>query len=227
MGTIDAIGGGEISEGTTRTIDEKILSITGKKQNKVLFLPTASGDSTAYCEAFEKYYSSLGCTVKSLLLLDKPNSAKITAALEEADIIYIGGGNTIKLLEQLRKHHLDQLFKRYFETSEKVLCGLSAGALCWFTKGMSDSIPGRWTLIPGLALIPGACAVGFSRDSARQNQFLTFLEQEKMGGFGLDDQSALIINHLGQISTLRDKTSRTASVRTYTYEHARVKQKKL
>lgn len=142
-------------------IDQKILKISGKKQPKVLFIPTASSDSETYIQAFLKNYEdTLKCHVQVLKLIkEKPTKQEINQKISQADIIYVGGGNTLKMLKKWRKLSIDKLLRQAAKT--KVLCGCSAGAICWFEYGVSDSLQfynkksHKYVKVKALGLIPG------------------------------------------------------------------------
>ena len=194
MGIIVAIGGGEIAQKDTIEIDKEIISLSRKKCPHVIFISAASNDSEEYCGAFQSYYSQLGCDVKLLkLVVESPSEDEISSLLEWADIIYIGGGNTILLIETLKKYSLDTTFKNIFHNKRKVLCGLSAGALCWFEFGMSDSIPGKWIFVPCLGILEGCASVGFLRQDNRKYTFLESFSQHAKKGTGIDDRGAVIV----------------------------------
>lgn len=106
---IIAIGGGEIGRPgypiETEEIDREIIRLSGKKHPKVLFIPTASGDSPLYYETFKKYYGEkLGCKTDVLYLLKtKPSLEEIREKILNSDIVYVGGGNTLRMLKRWRK----------------------------------------------------------------------------------------------------------------------------
>ena len=140
MGKIVAIGGGEIIKRETLAIDQEIIRLSGKKHPRVLFIPTASSDAQQYIDDFTDYFSKyLGCKVSVLKLIKQNTSAKdIEETILNADIIYVGGGNTLMMMKLWRKLCVDKaLFKAYEKNI--VLCGVSAGAICWFKFGNSDS----------------------------------------------------------------------------------------
>lgn len=142
---IIAIGGGRIMvpkhrQAQTLSIDENIVQQVKRKSPKVLFIPTASEDNAEYCEAFRYQYATrLGCSVQELLLYrDRPSNRKIQMLIAESDIIYVGGGNTLRMMKLWRQLGID----KYLDKARKrgaILCGLSAGAICWFRQGNSDS----------------------------------------------------------------------------------------
>lgn len=153
MKTIVAIGGylKESGEGasswldmwfdTPLQIDKEICGLTGKAHPKVLFIPTASSDSKGYEAAFRKTYEGqLKCEVDVLrLVLEKPSRKEIQAKMDWADLIYVGGGNTLKMMKKWRRLGVDKILKLAWEQG-KVLCGPSAGSICWFEYGVSDSL---------------------------------------------------------------------------------------
>lgn len=136
--SILAIGGGE-NLGETASINERIVALSKKKEPKLLFLPTASGDAVAYFDSVNAHFSQLGCICTVLYLIrEKPSLKTITEKVNEADIIYVGGGNTYRMMRIWKKSGLDKLLKKA-HLQGTVMCGLSAGAICWFSFGNSDS----------------------------------------------------------------------------------------
>lgn len=143
MGKIVAIGGGNIWKpgvlAKTTHIDKEIIKLSKKRKPKVLFIPTASKDSESYVINFKKHFSSLGGVVDTLLLVrEKPSKKEIKKKISSADIIYVGGGNT---LQMMNKWNVLGVGKELHKAHKKgtVLSGLSAGAICWFSYGNSNS----------------------------------------------------------------------------------------
>ena len=144
MKKIVAIGGGEIgSPGcpveTTR-IDKEIIRLTGKKNPKVLFIPTASSDSEGYYNTVQKHFGKrLGCKIDVLWLIKEKSSRKeIEQKVLSSDIIYVGGGNTLKMIRIWKSCGLDKILRKAWDKGI-ILSGLSAGSICWFRNGTSDS----------------------------------------------------------------------------------------
>lgn len=147
MGTIIAIGGGEMGrpkEGgfypkETTKIDKEIITQTKKTNPKLLFIPTASSDSESYFNLIKKHFSELGCKVDVLYLIKNELSKKeIEKKILSSDIIYVGGGNTLKMMNIWKKQGVDTILKKAHEKGI-ILSGLSAGSICWFSYGNSDS----------------------------------------------------------------------------------------
>jgi len=157
---IVAIGGGELGTGETLPIDRRIVELTGKRRPRALFVPTASSDSPRYVRKFEQVYGRrLGCAIDVLrLCADPPSRRQISAAVMASDLVYVGGGNTYRMMRTWRRLGVDAILVRA-ATRGIVLSGLSAGAICWFSHGLSDSFrardPKRWDYIRlrGLGLI--------------------------------------------------------------------------
>ncbi len=138
---IISIGGGKLALRQTLPIDRFIVGLTRKKNPKALFIPTASGDDAEYCEIFDRIYGrKLNCQIDCLRLLGRHGERKKLAnRILAADLIYVGGGNTMRMMKLWRKIGVDKLLKRAGRQGT-VLTGLSAGAICWHRWGHSDSM---------------------------------------------------------------------------------------
>lgn len=143
MKKIVAIGGGEIGRPgypvETTKIDKEIIKLTRKENPRVLFVPTASSDSESYYEVFEKHYGKrLGCKTDVLWLIkERPSKEAIEKKILSSDIVYVGGGNTQKMLRIWKQTGVDKILEQAWEKGV-VLSGLSAGSMCWFRGGVSD-----------------------------------------------------------------------------------------
>ena len=138
MGRIVAIAGGDLL--STRQLNMHTIKLSNKRNPKVLFIGTASHDAEEYIEVITKEYLFLGCEVKSLCFVtDSYSDNEIDDMLSWADIIYVGGGDTIFMMQTWKQFGLDEKLKRIYEQDLAVLTGISAGAICWFTCGHSDS----------------------------------------------------------------------------------------
>ena len=143
MSAIIAIGGGEMGRPgfpvETTLIDKEIIAQTKKKNPKLLFIPTASNDSQGYFEVVKKHFGGLGCKVSVLnLIKDKLTRKETREKIFSSDIIYVGGGNTLKMMTVWRKLGVDKILKQSHKKGI-VLSGISAGSICWFSYGNSDS----------------------------------------------------------------------------------------
>lgn len=159
MRKLVAIGGGEIGrpgyEIETTEIDRDIIALTGKSRPRALLIPTASADSDMYFDCFQKHFGSgLGCGTDVLhLVKSRPTRQEIEEKILGSDLVYVGGGNTARMLRIWRKSGADDILRRAWDKGI-VLSGLSAGAMCWFRFGCSDS---RRYSNPGASLIRITC----------------------------------------------------------------------
>ena len=144
MKKIVAIGGGEIGRPgfpiETIKIDKEIIKLTGKKNSKLLFIPTASSDSESYYEIVKNYFGKkLDCRTDVLYLIkEKLSKKEIREKILKSDIVYVGGGDTLKMMKIWRKNGVDKALKEAYQKGI-ILSGLSAGSICWFKWGNSDS----------------------------------------------------------------------------------------
>lgn len=208
---IVAIGGGELGEGQTLAIDRHIVELTGASWPNALFIPTASSDSTDYAASFSRIYGdTLGCNVSVLYLLnDPPAYEQMSEMILGADLIYVGGGNTLKMMKRWRKLGVDTLLLEA-AARNKVLCGLSAGELCWFDYGHSDSMsfyhPDDWEYIrvKCLGLLPFTACPHYDGEN-RDKNFQALIAREGGIGIALDDCAAFeVIDDQYRIITSRD-----------------------
>ena len=194
MKVIIPIGGGNIENRTTEVIDKYIISLIKKENKKVLFIPTASGDFESYINKFKEYYTSLNCEVDTLLLLSTTNDNLIRSKIFSSDIIYIGGGNTAKMMRIFKRTHVNEYLKLAYEKGI-ILTGLSAGAMAYFANGYSDSNRSTnpnasLTEVKCLNLIP-YCFCPHYNENERKS-FDDFIKNKNFNGLALDDDCALI-----------------------------------
>ncbi len=196
---IVAIGGGELKALETADIDQRIIELTGKTRPKALFIPTASGDADGYVETFEACYGQhFGCQTRTLKLIQNPPAfEKMSALVLDSDLIYVGGGNTYRMMKIWRRLGLDTVLA---EAASRgiVLSGLSAGAICWFKYGHSDSrafsSSAAWDYIrvSGLGFINAVYCPHYHHEG-REDSFLAMIA--KRGGIGIacDNNAAIEI----------------------------------
>ncbi len=190
---IIAIGGGEIRDSETLAIDKDIIRLTKKERPKLLFVPTASSDSEDYFKGVDSYFGKkLGCKTDVLYLLkEEPSPKKIRNKILSSDIIYVGGGNTLKMMKRWRRLGVDKILKTAWQKGI-ILCGLSAGSICWFESGHSDSMsfynPKKWKYInvQGLGFIKGIHCPHYDNETlgvSRKTHFRNMIQ--KIGGMGI------------------------------------------
>ena len=201
MGAIVAIGGGDVRTLATQPIDIEIIRLSGKSSPNALFIPTASSDSVEYWEGFDRAYrENYGCATDVLFLLGTaPSQEEIAEKIEWADIVYVGGGNTLKMMRRWRLLGVDDLL-RYASDRGAVLCGVSAGAICWFEQGHSDSMsfysPDDWSYIAvtGMGLLKGLSCPHYNGDTGgvlRRLDFHDMLKRKGGDGLAIDNDCAV------------------------------------
>jgi len=201
MRTIVAIGGGELGELETLSIDRAIVKLAHKKNPKALFIPTASNDSVGYWEVFQKVYGKkLGCKTDVLYLLrEKLSKKEIEKKILSADIVYVGGGNTFRMMKAWRKCGVDILLQKAYKKGI-ILSGLSAGSICWFRFGLSDSRSFSnpndvsFMRVRGLNLIPVSLSPHHIREKKLRDPGLMDLMKKTSGiGLAIEDCAAILI----------------------------------
>jgi dipeptidase E len=203
MGKIVSIGGGNIGRpGTTvetLEIDQEIIRLSGKQKPKLLFIPTASSDAESYCEAVRLHFGErLNCWVDYLLLLNTQTPQKeIEKKILTSNIIYVGGGNTLKMLIEWRKKGVDELLLKAYQNNI-VLSGLSAGAICWFRYASSDSRkfknPNAGLIkIRGLNIINALCCPHYDVEADRKSHVKNLMSKTPGIAIALDNCSAIEI----------------------------------
>lgn len=202
MGKIVAIGGGGFGATDKSQISEiykEILKLSGKLSPSLLFIPTASSDSQEYVESINNYFGkTLSCKVDVLYLInEKPSFDTIKLKIESADIIYVGGGNTLKMMTVWRKLGFDQLLRQAYQNN-KVLCGVSAGSICWFNYGNSDSRKyknpsANLIKVTGLGLVEALHCPHYDSEKDRKESLKTMMKKHKGMAIAIDDHCALQI----------------------------------
>ncbi|MEK7689862.1 MAG: GNAT family N-acetyltransferase, partial [Bdellovibrionota bacterium] len=191
---IVAMGGGGFSmEPDNSLLDRYVLGLAvtaGKRRPKICFIPTASGDSDNYVERFYRAFGKLECTPSHLSLF-KGTTPDLEALILAQDILYVGGGNTRNLLTLWRDWGLDQAIRKAYQQGI-VLSGISAGSICWFEQGVTDSIPGRLSSLSCLGILEGSNCPHYDGETNRRPAYHRMIEQREIGpGFAAEDGVAL------------------------------------
>ena len=199
--TLIAIGGGELKERTTLKIDEYIAerakARAGERRANALFLPTASHDFMPYYNTFHKVYTGVFDikTDVALCVFKDVDLSRMKDKFDKADMIYVGGGDTVFMIEQWKKTGILPLIREAYERGV-VLCGLSAGAICWFSDMYTDSaVEGngeKYSMFSGLGWIKGKISPHYG---ARMVDFDKILCYNNGSAYGLEDNSAILIEN--------------------------------
>ena len=187
---IIALGGGGFSMEPEPLLDDFILSLTGKPKPRVCFVPTASGDAPGYVVRFYQGFPAARAEASWLSLFPR-TEPNLRAFMLAQDVIYVGGGSTVNMLAFWRAHSLDTILREAWG-SGIILCGVSAGALCWFESGSTDSFgSGLSPLKDCLGFLPGSFCPHYDGESLRRSTYHQFIADGLPDGFAADDGAAL------------------------------------
>jgi dipeptidase E len=192
-GQIVALGGGGFSmEPDNLALDRYILSLWRRsdREPRVCFIPTASGDSDDYIRRFHIGFEILPCIPTHLALSDLQKTNPISAVFE-SDIFYVGGGNTREMLAIWRQCGLDRALKEAWQAG-KILCGISAGAICWFDQAISDSVvDGELHPLACLGFLAGTACPHYDEPGRREAFHHCLATGGVNAGYGIDNSAAL------------------------------------
>jgi dipeptidase E len=185
-------GGGFTMEPNNPLLDDFVLSLARAKEPRVLFLPTASGDTTAQINAFQARFAGRSCVAEHLSLFRLADAKRpLEETVLDQDIIYVGGGSMRNLLAIWQAHGLDNLLVQAWQRGT-VLAGLSAGAMCWFQGGITCS-SGPPEPIAGLGVLEGSLTVHADGEPERLPVWLAAVRDGTLpGGWALDDGVGLL-----------------------------------
>ncbi len=191
MKQIIALGGGGFSmEPDNPLLDAYILKCSSRPRPAVCFVPTASGDSADYVGRFYESFGRFDCEPSHLSLF-KPPAADLEEFVLRKDIIYVGGGSTKNLLALWREWKLDSILKKALDRGV-ILAGISAGAICWFEQGLTDSLFGSLTRLDCLGFLKGSCSPHYDGEADRRPSYQALIASgEMLDGIAADDGAAL------------------------------------
>ena len=181
-------GGGFLMEPRNPRLDRWLLSLTRKRRPRVLFVPTANGDAARYTARFQCAFPD-----GAHLALFNRTVRDLRSFVLRHDVVYVGGGNTANMLAVWRVHGLDAIFKEAYENGT-LLCGISAGANCWFENSLTDSFgrPLR-PLDDGLALLRGSFCPHYDGERDRRGAYRRFVGSGALpGGWAAEDGVAVL-----------------------------------
>ena len=163
---IVAIGGGGFGRSLGQLkIEQFIISLVKKDRPKICFLPTASGDNDLYKLNFYRAFSKLNCVTSHIDFFSRTENLEKTVLSQ--DIIYVGGGNTKSMLAVWKEWNLNSILKFAYEKGI-VMSGVSAGAICWFEQGITDSFSNKLEIINCLGLVNGIACPHYDEEEERE-----------------------------------------------------------
>ena len=189
-GHIIAIGGGGFGRNPNhRKIEKYILELTGKEKPNVVFFPTASAENQAYIVQFYKCFTKMSCEPSHVTFFQR--TPRLDSIINKADVIYVGGGNTKSMLAVWQEWKLDKLLLKAYNNG-KILCGVSAGAICWFEQGITDSWASNLNVMDCLGFLPEMACPHYQEEKDRKPDVHKMLKQGKCGpGWAIDGGAAI------------------------------------
>jgi peptidase E len=191
-------GGGFLMEDERSPIDDYILALTGKSRPRICFIPTPSGDAEEHLEKFYAAFAYRDCKPSHLAFFRKQRAGSLPLPdyaqhLLGQDAVFVGGGNTRSALAVWREWKLDSVLQQAWSAGI-VLSGMSAGALCWFQVGVSDSFgDSTYRPLQGLGFLPGTCAAHYNGTPERRACLHASLEAGEIGETIAIDECAAVL----------------------------------
>jgi peptidase E len=189
-----AIGGSSVMPTSTDwPLHQYLLDLSGRERPRICFIGTASGDNESYLANFYATFAR-HAEASHLTLFDR-RIEDVGAHLLEQDVIFVGGGNTANMLAVWRLHGVDKALKAAWEAGV-VLAGPSAGGICWFEGGLTDSFgPGLAPLKDGLKFLPGTFCPHYDSESLRRPRYEEVVGSGALGdGYAADDSVGMLFS---------------------------------
>ena len=189
---IIAIGGGGFGANPGQGIIENyILKQTKKKNPRICFIPTATGDNEAYKVSFYSTFTNLNCYPSHLDFFKR--TPDLNELILNQDAIFVGGGNTKSMLAVWKEWGLDKILKKAY-LNGTVMSGVSAGAICWFQNGITDSWASNLKMMPCLNFVKGTCCPHYDEEPERKPAVRNLLLRNKIKNvYAVDGGAALHI----------------------------------
>jgi dipeptidase E len=223
-GSIVAIGGATTPVAVAR-LDDYLLEVAGAADPTVCLLATATGDHPDRLAALYRRFASKA-RVRHLELFPHPHVEDLASCLQGVEVIYVDGGSTANLLALWRLHRLDGLLRQAYGTGA-LLCGTSAGAICWFEHYVTDSFGPEHlrSRTDGLGLLQGtACTHYVASDARRRPAVHRAVRNGHPAALGIDDDAAVRFKggRLAEVVAVRDGATayRVEMVGSEVVEHA-------
>jgi peptidase E len=167
-------------------LERYILDVSGAARPRVVFVPTASGDDVGYVARFYEAYARFGIEL-DVLRFFRRTPDDLREFLFGFDVVHVGGGNTRSMLAVWRHWGFDAVVKEAWERGI-LLCGSSAGSICWFEQGLTDSVGGDLTAMEGLGFLPGSNCPHYDGEADRRPVYRKLVADGTLAaGFACDD----------------------------------------
>jgi peptidase E len=186
-------GGGFSEEPEIPRLDQYLLSLAQKKKPKVCFFGTASGDAQSYIDKFYDNMKRHSVEASHLALYKVPQEPLREFVLDK-DVFYVGGGNTRNLMVLWKEWGLDSLLREAYQAG-KVMGGISAGSLCWYEQGVTDSITGILGSISCTGILAGSNCPHYDGEKERRPAYQRLIAGGMKDGIACDDGVAAVFEN--------------------------------
>ena len=188
---IVGIGGGGDSPEQTTLLHDFVLGLTGKSRPKLLYFPTALADSVESASGVVGFYERYRDRAELSHILTFPwPPADLRSLILGQDAICVSGGNTANMLAIWRVHGIDRYFREAWENGI-VLFGGSAGMICWFESGVTDSFGPQLDSMECLGFLPGSACPHYDGEERRRPRFRELIDAGFQEGIAAEDGVAL------------------------------------
>jgi dipeptidase E len=178
-------GGGFYRDAENLELEKYVIRQAGGESPRVAFVPTASGEPDHYVSSFYSAFLKLGCRPSVLTFFKR--TPELRSFLLNQDVIYVGGGNTKSLLAVWRDWGVTEILREAWE-SGIVLTGVSAGAICWFEQGLTDSFSDGLKPLDCLGFLPGSCCPHYDGEAQRRPSYHRLLASGEISpGVAIED----------------------------------------
>ncbi len=175
---IIAIGGGGFGRNPGEgLIENYILQQVDKETPSICFIPTATGDDEGYKNNFYSTFTKLNCNPSHLDFFKR--TPDLEELINDQDVIFVGGGNTKSMLAVWKDWKLDEILQKAYKNGV-VMSGVSAGAICWFKKGVTDSWAKDLKIMECMGFIHANCCPHYDEEPQRRPSVKSFLENQIM-----------------------------------------------
>ncbi len=173
----------------TPVLEDYILTLSETKRPRICFVPTASGDSEGYISQFYRRFTDKRCEPTHLSLFNR-DGRNLNEFAKSQDVIYVGGGNTANMLAIWRLHGWDKALRQAFDGGT-ILAGVSAGSICWFEAGVTDSFGDQLAPLDCLGFLSGSNCPHYDSEPERLPAYHRLVHEGMVSGIAADDGVAL------------------------------------
>ena len=221
---IIAIGGGGFGRNPGNgTIEQYILDQANSEKPNICFIPTATGDDESYKVSYYATLSKLNCNPTHLDFFKR--TPDLENLIKGQDVIFVGGGNTKSMLSVWREWGLDKILKKAYENGT-IMSGVSAGAICWFERGITDSWSDKLNIMNCLSFTKGNCCPHYDEEAERRPTLSKFIKDKEIQNcYAIEGGCALHIKNDEVYKAISFRGKKNSFL--VTYEDGKIKENNL